>query len=80
MSEKIEKETFKILSDTFNIPINDITFETNPSDIILWDSIGQLNIVSALEQHYSIVFDYEELFEIVSVESIISIVKSKSNG
>ena len=79
MNDNLEKEIYKIFSNTFNIPISDITLETSPSDISLWDSLGQLNIVSTLEQHFSIVFDYEELFQIVSVDSIISIVRLKLN-
>jgi len=79
MNDNLEKEIYKIVSKTFNIPISDITLETGPSDIVLWDSLGQLNIVSTLEQHFSIVFDYEELFQIVSVDSIISIVRLKLN-
>ena len=79
MNDNLEKEIYKIFSNTFNIPISDITLETSPSDIALWDSLGQLNIVSTLEQYFSIVFDYEELFQIVSVDSIISIVRLKLN-
>ena len=79
MNDNLEKEIYKIFSNTFNIAISDITLETSPSDIALWDSLGQLNIVSTLEQHFSIVFDYEELFQIVSVDSIISIVRLKLN-
>ena len=79
MNDNLEKEIYKIFSNTLNIAISDITLETSPSDIALWDSLGQLNIVSTLEQHFSIVFDYEELFQIVSVESIITIVRLKLN-
>ena len=79
MSDDIEKDIYKIFSDTFNYPISDIKPETSPADTALWDSLGQLSLVSELEQHFSIVFDYEELFQIVSVDSIISIVRLKLN-
>ena len=77
MSDNLENEIYKIFSDIFHYPISDIKLETSPADIALWDSLGQLNLVSSLEQHFSIVFDYEELFQIVSVESIIKTTKSK---
>jgi acyl carrier protein len=77
MSKNIEGQIYKVFSDTFNYPISDIKPETSPADTALWDSLGQLNLVSSLEQHFSIIFDYEELFKIVSVESIIEIIKIK---
>ena len=76
----MSKEIYQIFSDTFNIPINDIKPETSPGDTPLWDSLGQLNLISALEQHFSIIFEFEELFEIVSVETIISVVDKKINA
>ena len=79
MNKEIEREIYQVFSDTFNIPINDIKPETSPGDTPLWDSLGQLNLVSALEQHFSIMFEFEELFEIVSVETIVSTVNKKLN-
>jgi acyl carrier protein len=79
MSDDIEKDIYKIFSDTFNYPISDIKPETSPADTALWDSLGQLSLVSELEQHFSIVFEFEELFQIVSVQTTVDIIKSKQN-
>ena len=79
MKTNYEKEIYDIISKTFNIPLDDVKPESGPSSISLWDSLGQLSLVSALEEHFSIVFEFEELFQIVSVQTAVDIIESKIN-
>ena len=79
MKTNYEKEIYDIISKTFDVPLDDIKPESGPGSISLWDSLGQLSLVSALEEHFSIVFEFEELFQIVSVQTAVDIIKSKLN-
>jgi acyl carrier protein len=50
-----------------------------PLDVKKWDSLGQLNLITALEKKFSILFETEDVFKIISVKSIIDIVSEKVN-
>jgi len=62
--EKILKEIFK----NSNIP-EDIS-DLKIGDIEEWDSIGNFNLILAVEQKYDIQFDLDELEKINSIHEI----------
>ncbi len=49
---------------------NDDTIETVEN----WDSIRHLKLVMAIEQHFNVSFDADEIFELGSVRAIIDAV------
>lgn len=73
----IKAEVYKIISNVFNISENNIQDHCSSIDIKGWDSLGQLQLIQALERHFNISFDIMEIFKIITVESIIEIVKEK---
>ena len=46
----IEDKVKQIISETFKVRRNDITMEMTAEDIELWDSLGQLILISNLEK------------------------------
>ena len=67
----------EIVSKTFSIPVDSIQLDSGPEQISLWDSLGQLNLISNIEEHFGITLEYDELFEIISVKSIVDILERK---
>ncbi len=75
--EKVKSDVITIISKTFSVPEDSLNVNSGPEDINLWDSLGQLNLISNIEEHFGLTFDYDELFEVISVESIINILQRK---
>ena len=73
----IEDKVKQITSETFKVNKNDIIMEMTAEDIELWDSLGQLMLISNLEKEINVVFELEEIFEIMSIRDIINILERK---
>ena len=52
-------DLYKIVSEVFEIEINEKNDEHGPDDIEKWDSLGQLSLISSLESHYRTTFETE---------------------
>ena len=73
----ITNKLIEIIQQTFPENTHKITLETVPNDIDEWDSLGQIMLTQAIEEHFNINFELEELLNFDSVKSIVSIVNSK---
>lgn len=73
----IKLEVYSVVSDVFRIPVEEIRENMTPSDIEGWDSLEQLNLVMAIENKFGISFGTEDMFNIVTIKSIIDIVSKK---
>lgn len=60
-----------VIALTLNIDINLVNEELAIGDIPQWDSMGNMAIISALEEKLGIEFPIEDLFELNSVSSIL---------
>ena len=54
-----------------------ITIDTTPSDVPAWDSVGHLELASALEQSFGFNLDVDDLMEMENVREIVRVIKSK---
>ena len=43
-----------------------------------WDSAGHLRLVLALEERFSVVFDDDEIVELVSVSNIVELLEKRN--
>lgn len=68
---------YKIISEVFEIDINDINDELGPNEIETWDSLGQLRLISALEAHYKVTFEIAEIFKIFKIKDIVKLLKKR---
>jgi acyl carrier protein len=57
----------------FEEPGSRITSDTARADIAAWDSLGQLVLMSALDQRFGIRLNQEELSALASVRDILDI-------
>ena len=70
-------DVIKIISDTFQISTKKINNESGPDDIEMWDSLGQLSLILAIEQKYKITLEIDEIFEIMNVGDIYKILEKR---
>lgn len=66
--EKLVKE---IIARVLNVDLELITDTLSSGDIPQWDSVGNLAVISTIEQELNIEFPLEVLFDLTSVQSII---------
>ena len=51
--------------------------DMTPADIELWDSLGQLMLINNLEKEFNVIFELDEIFEIISIADVLTILKRK---
>lgn len=71
MNEEIKEvmaEVFKIDKDSISDDIRKFEFEK-------WDSLAHISLVAALEDHFDVVFDVDEIMEISTIEEIENLIK-----
>lgn len=71
----IEDEVKVIIASALNVDVSLITDNLAIGEIPEWDSMGNLLIVSNLEEKLSIEFPLDELYELTSVEAFVQKVK-----
>ena len=72
------KNLKELLSEVFsNSEIPESISEIGINDIPEWDSMGNFNLLLAVEEKYGIRFDLDEMSEIRSISSLVASLKRK---
>ena len=61
-----------IIATTLKVPADRITEHTVNEDLPAWDSLGQVNLVMAIEQTFDLVIEVEDFEQLQSVPSILA--------
>jgi len=77
---KLEEKLTQIMSLVFEIPEDRIKEDSSPDDIENWDSIGAINLITAIEEEFDIEFDDEDLLEMLNFQLIKLKVEEKLNA
>ena len=74
------KERIKeIIADTLGIDIARITDDLAAGDIEEWDSVGNLTIISTIEEELEVDIPIEDLYELNNIKAIVEeIIKLKN--
>lgn len=67
----MEEQVKGIIARVLNVDLGLITDELCSGDIPEWDSVGNLAIISTLEQELNLEFPLDDLFDLTSVQSIV---------
>ena len=76
----IKYEVINVVSEVFEMPFDKIQGNMTSSDIAEWDSLGQLNLIMAIENKFGIKLKVEDIFNITTVDSIIEFVNKRANA
>ena len=71
----MRERVYKIISQVFNVPIENINDESSSDDVETWDSLKHMNMVLALEEEFNVQFGEEQVLEMLNVGLIIEILK-----
>lgn len=55
-----------------------LTLETQREDVQSWDSMGQIAILSMLQEHMGVTLEMEDLVKLESVRDIVKILNSRN--
>jgi len=75
--DDILEEMQDIFRDVLDQPDLVLTPESNASNVEDWDSLGHINLVTAIEKQYKIKFRLEELEGLKDVGDMIDLIKLK---
>jgi len=67
----------RVVSQVMNTPAENITEESSPESIETWDSLQHMHLVLALEEELDVEFTDTEILELMSVKSILTVLKRK---
>ena len=60
------------IAATLNVPPAKITESTRDQDLPSWDSLGQVNLIMAIEQEFDVYIEVEEFGNLNSVPAILA--------
>lgn len=60
------------IAATLNVQPSKVTPTTRDEDLPSWDSLGQVNLIMALEQAFSIYIEVEDFGDLKSVPAILA--------
>ena len=69
------KELNQLFKELFNNQDIIIEIDTMQGDLPEWDSIGQMDIIRAIEEKYAIDIPFEDQFEMDNVHQIIQVIE-----
>jgi acyl carrier protein len=70
----MREKVFLIVSQVFEVPLEQINEQLSPETIEVWDSLNHMNLILALEEEFDIQFTDEKIVEMLSVELILEAV------
>ena len=76
----MESRIKEIISRVLNVDLGVVTDDLSSGDIPQWDSVGNLAIISTIEQELEVEFPLEDLFDLTSVKSIVDEVNKLTNA
>lgn len=76
----MDQQIRKIIADVLNVDAAVVTDDLAVGSIPEWDSVGNLAIISTIEQELGVEFPLDELFDLTSVEAIIDAVNRNQHA
>lgn len=77
MDKTIEEKIRVLMAVVFEVPGEEIHAESSSETIESWDSLKHMNLVVALEEEFGIIFDDDEIIQMLNFALIMLIVKDK---
>ena len=68
-------EVKTVFVETFKVAESAYSEDLGPGDIPQWDSLGNVQLMQAIETHFGVSFDIMDLFEIETLSDLISLVE-----
>lgn len=70
MTPATEDRLYRVVSEVFGLPIEEVNDDSSPDTIPNWDSLSHLNLILALEAEFEVSLSPEDVMEMLSVRLI----------
>ena len=67
----MKEKLFDLLREALEIEDRELNLSDNFREYPEWDSLGQLSVIAALDEHFSVVIEGAEFAEIKTVEHLL---------
>lgn len=74
--EEIKKRVIATAEGVFD-DANQIEFTAERTDVVGWDSLGNLRLMMSVEEEFNILFDEDDFGTVTSIESLYEAVLTK---
>ena len=68
--ESVQTKIYQLMSNVFEIPVEEISEDSSLDNIESWDSIRHLNLILAIEEEFGITIPDEEVGNLVNYKLI----------
>lgn len=75
--ESIFQEVQKIFTGFFQIDASRITLKTQAGDIEAWDSMNHMELITSIEKHFKIQFDFMEVMDFENIEDMVIAIQNR---
>ena len=67
----------ELIGSILEIPPTDLTNETGPQTVAVWDSFAHINIITALEEVYGVTLSTDEITSLKSLGDARKVLRAK---
>lgn len=71
-------ELRRVVAETFRVRAESLSGASNGATVPGWDSVGHLNLVLAVEEHFHVRFTTEEISQMTDLASIQSLLDGRT--
>ena len=73
--DQIDNQLKRIFADLFDLAEEAISLQSSPDSLEKWDSLGQVNLIAALEEHFEILIPPEQQLDMLNFELIGDVIQ-----
>lgn len=74
----MDTELYQLMAKVFEVDISEINAESTMDSIDSWDSMTHLSLIQALEEKFGLQFAEDDMFQLTSVASILSMIQKRA--
>jgi acyl carrier protein len=66
----MRERIFSVVGRVMGVPVEELTAESSPENVALWESLRHMNLMMALEEEFGVRFTDEQIMDMVNVGTI----------
>lgn len=71
----MENKIIELIARVLNVPVGDVTLETEIGELDEWDSLRNVQIIAQLEKEFEVKITPDMIIDLEDVSDIISLIK-----
>ena len=74
--DTVEERVYRVVSTILRVPRETVNAGSSPATIKAWDSLGQMNLIMALEEEFAVRLTDDQVINLLNVGDIIATVRT----